>query len=51
VTFGCKVEEIKESLKIPWTVRRVNASVNKPIIPKGSMETFPQSENSNNLDI
>jgi hypothetical protein len=49
--LGCNVEKIKERLEIPWTVRRVNASVNKQIMQKGSMETFPQSENSNNLDI
>jgi hypothetical protein len=48
--FGCKVEKIKQKLKIPWTVRRVNASVNKQIMPKVSMETFPQTANSNNLN-
>jgi len=40
VLYGCKGKEIKERLKIPWTVRRINASVTKQIRPQNSLETL-----------
>jgi hypothetical protein len=40
VLFGCKGKQIKERLMIPWTVRRMNASVTNQFMPKHSLETL-----------
>jgi len=40
VLCGCKREQIKERLMIPWRVRRTNASVTNQIMPKHSLETL-----------
>jgi len=40
VLCGCKGKKIKERLIIPWTVRRINASVTNQIMIKYSLETL-----------
>jgi hypothetical protein len=40
VLCGCKGKQIKERLIIPWTVRRINASVTNQIMPMHYLETL-----------
>jgi hypothetical protein len=40
VLYRCKGKLIKERLMIPWTARRMNASVTNQIMPKYSLETL-----------
>jgi len=40
VLCGCKGDQIKERLMIPWRVRRMNVSVTNQIMPKHSLETL-----------
>jgi len=39
VLYGCKGDQIKDRMMIPWTGRRMNASVTNQIMPKHSLET------------
>jgi hypothetical protein len=38
--YGCKAKQIKERLMIPWTVRRMTATMSNQIMPKHSLETL-----------